>query len=84
MDPDKSKRVERLNRQDWDYDVRNYVKKRTAVMTDEQVEEALEFTLREMEQRKYSEAQIELMRTHWGTIIDGDENILDRIALLGE
>jgi hypothetical protein len=84
MDPDKTKRVERLDRQDWDYDVRNYVKKRTAAMTDEQVEQALEFTLKEMEQRRYNEAQIELMRTHWGTIIDGDEDILDQIALLGE
>ena len=82
VDPDKAKRVERLNRQDWDYDVRNYVKKRTVAMTDEQVEQALEFTLKAMEQRRFGEAQIELMRTHWGTIIDGDENILDQIALL--
>ena len=72
MDPDRVKRAERLAPQDWDCDVRNYVKRRSAAMTDEQVGQVLDFTLKEMEKRGYSETQIELMRNHWRPIMDGD------------
>jgi hypothetical protein len=84
MDPEKIKLTERLDQLDWDCDMFIYARRLTAAVTDGPVVQALDFPLKEMEQWGYNEAQIELMRNHWGAIMDGDRKILNQIALLGE